>query len=89
MAHIEDPPLRLDIRERELDLPVDTPGTQQRRVQALYPVGRQDDLDIRPRIKPIELVQELEHRPLDLTLPARLRVIPASEEPISETRLKT
>jgi len=35
------------------------------------PVGCHEDLDVAPRIEAVELVDELEHRPLDLVVPSR------------------
>jgi hypothetical protein len=42
--YAKDPSLRLLVRERELDLPVDTPGTNEGGVQRLNPVRRHDNL---------------------------------------------
>ena len=126
---LEDAPLGLGVRKRELDLSVDSARSDQRRVQRLDPVSSHDDLeehkgmqkqwdtraanwvrrtrslleafpatvgragdmqpgaragryvegeaagaprphlDVRQRIKPVQLVEQLEHGPLDLPLP--------------------
>jgi hypothetical protein len=42
--YAKDPSLRLLVRKRELDLPVDTPGTNEGGVQRLNPVRRHDNL---------------------------------------------
>ncbi len=42
--YAKDPSLRLLVRERELDLPVNTPGTNEGGVQRLNPVRRHDNL---------------------------------------------
>jgi hypothetical protein len=69
-------PLRLDVRQRELDLAVDTSGPDERRVERLDPVRGHDDLDVAAGVEPVQLVQQLEHGPLDLALATRCRVVP-------------
>jgi hypothetical protein len=64
---LEDLSLGLDVGQRELDLAVDTTGTDQRRIQGLDTIGGHQHLDIATRIEAIELVQELEHCALDFT----------------------
>mmetsp|Transcript_15606 Transcript_15606/g.41971 ORF Transcript_15606/g.41971 Transcript_15606/m.41971 type:complete len:472 (-) Transcript_15606:253-1668(-) len=72
---LENLPLRLLIRHRELDLPIDPPRPQQRGIEALDPVRREHDLHVAAAIKPVELIQQLKHRPLDLALAPRRRVV--------------
>jgi len=52
------------------------PWTDQRRVETLDAVGRHDDLDVVPRVKAVELVEQLKQRPLDLALAAAAAVVP-------------
>jgi hypothetical protein len=61
----------LDVWKRELDLTVDTPGTDECRVQRLDSVGGHDHFDIPTGIEPVQLIKEFQHRPLDLTLTTR------------------
>lgn len=61
----------LDRRGRELDLPVDAAGPQQRGVEDVQPVRRHDDLDVLGGLEAVELVQELQHGALDLGIAAR------------------
>mmetsp|Transcript_1778 Transcript_1778/g.3834 ORF Transcript_1778/g.3834 Transcript_1778/m.3834 type:complete len:429 (-) Transcript_1778:221-1507(-) len=72
---LEDVPARLLVGRRELDLPVDAAGSDERRVERLDLVGRHDHLDVVARVEAVELVEKLEHRPLDLALAARGGVV--------------
>ena len=67
MNVLEDMPLRLNIRQRELDLAVDSPWSDEGRVKGLDLVGSHDDLDVPAGIETIQLVQELQHGTLNLT----------------------
>ena len=55
----------LDVRERELDLSVDTSWSNQSGVQGLDPVRGHDDLDVSSCVESVELVEELQHCSLD------------------------
>ena len=68
---LENMPLRLDVWQRELDLPVDTTWSDERRVKGLDLVGGHDDLDVPSGVETIELVQELQHSTLDFTFTTR------------------
>mmetsp|Transcript_4964 Transcript_4964/g.16607 ORF Transcript_4964/g.16607 Transcript_4964/m.16607 type:complete len:323 (-) Transcript_4964:459-1427(-) len=72
----EDVPLGLDVRHGKLNLAIDAPRADERGVQRLDLVGGQDDLDVPPGIEAIELVEQLEHRALDLALAPRRCVVP-------------
>eukprot|EP00760_Papus_ankaliazontas_P002325 PhM_4_TR10948/c1_g5_i1/m.88486 len=72
---VEDHLLRFLVRERELDLAVDAAGADQSGVERLDPVRRHDDLHLAVRVEAVELVQELQHRALDLFLAAAARVV--------------
>mmetsp|Transcript_5185 Transcript_5185/g.12263 ORF Transcript_5185/g.12263 Transcript_5185/m.12263 type:complete len:323 (+) Transcript_5185:370-1338(+) len=50
----------------ELDLPINSSRSQQSVVQDVNSVGRHDHLDSLRRLKPIQLVQQLQHRSLHL-----------------------
>ncbi|KAF3859637.1 hypothetical protein F7725_022036, partial [Dissostichus mawsoni] len=56
------------VRQAELDLPVQTSGSHQRWVQGVRPVGGHQNLDVSSRIEAVQLVDELQHRPLDLVV---------------------
>ncbi|GMS79169.1 hypothetical protein PENTCL1PPCAC_1344, partial [Pristionchus entomophagus] len=71
----EDSPLRLLVGQGELDLAIDATGTDQGGVQRLDPIRRHQHLDVSSRIESVQLVQQLEHRTLDLALSARVRVV--------------
>ena len=70
----EDETLLTPIRKRKLDLPIETPGTQQGRVQGVVSVGGHDDLDVDRLIESVHLVQQLQENSLDLAIGAGLRV---------------
>src|ERR1700734_1569951 len=73
----EDMAFGLDVWKWKLNLTVDTPGTNERGIQRLDPVGGHDHFDISTGIEPVQLIEELQHRPLDLALSARRRVVPS------------
>ena len=63
-------------RQRKLDLAVESAGPKERRVEDVDSVRRRDDLDSVVRAEAIELVEQLEHGPLDLAI-ARLLAVEA------------
>jgi len=71
-----------DVRARrligvgELDLAVDAPRPQQRRVEDVEAVGRHDHLDVVASLEAIELVEQLEHRALHLRVAAAAALYP-------------
>mmetsp|Transcript_10758 Transcript_10758/g.33951 ORF Transcript_10758/g.33951 Transcript_10758/m.33951 type:complete len:292 (+) Transcript_10758:2279-3154(+) len=72
----EDVPLGLDVGHRELDLAIDPAGPEERRIERLDLIGGENHLHVAPRVESVELVEQLEHRALDLALAPRRRVIP-------------
>lgn len=56
----------LQVGQAELDLPVQTSRSHQGRVQCVRSVGGHQHLDVASRVEAIELVDELQHSPLDL-----------------------
>merc|ERR1719421_651036 len=73
---LEDVPARLLVGRGKFDLAVDASGADEGRVQRLDVVGRQDHLDVSVSIKSVELVEQLEHGALDLTLATAGRIVP-------------
>mmetsp|Transcript_22528 Transcript_22528/g.72949 ORF Transcript_22528/g.72949 Transcript_22528/m.72949 type:complete len:408 (-) Transcript_22528:387-1610(-) len=73
---LEDPSLGLLVRQWELDLPVDTPGTDHGRVQRIDAVGGHDDLDFAAVVETVELIQQFKHRTLNLLLTTARGVVP-------------
>ena len=71
MNVLEDMPLRLNIRQREFDLAVDSPWSDEGRVKGFDLVRDHDNLDVPTGIETIQLVQELQHSTLDFTFTAR------------------
>lgn len=67
---VEDASLGLLIGQRELDLAINSTGTDQGRVESLNAIRRHDDFDIAARIKTVELIEQLQHRSLDFTFAA-------------------
>jgi hypothetical protein len=65
----------LDVRQRELDLSIDSSRSNERRVERLDLVGGHDDFDVASSVEPVELVEEFEHGSLDLSLAAGGRVV--------------
>ena len=63
----EDMTFGLHVREWELDLSVNTTWSNQSRVEGLDPVRGHDNFDVSPSIESVELVEELQHSPLDFT----------------------
>lgn len=64
----ENPSLRLLVGQGKLNFAVNTPRANQRGVEGLNAVRRHDNLDVTTAVKPVELVQQLQHRPLNLSL---------------------
>ena len=62
--------LCLLVRQGELNLPVDTTGTNERWVERLDLVRGHDDLHVVPRIEAVQLVEQLQQGALDFTLSA-------------------
>lgn len=58
----------LQVRQAELDLPVQTSGSHQGRVQGVRSVGGHQHFDVASRVEAIQLVDELQHSPLDLVV---------------------
>ena len=58
----------LQVRQTELYLPVQTPRSHESGVQGVRPVGGHEDLDVPPGVKAVQLVDELQHGPLDLVV---------------------
>lgn len=57
---------RLQVRQAELDLPVQTSRPHEGRVQGVRSVGGHQHFDVATRVKSVQLVDELQHSPLDL-----------------------
>eukprot|EP00037_Helgoeca_nana_P025280 m.274576 g.274576 ORF g.274576 m.274576 type:complete len:377 (+) comp26901_c1_seq1:1639-2769(+) len=64
----------------ELDLPVKTTRPQKCRVKNIDSVGGRNDLDVVVGLESIKLIQELEHRPLHLTVSGLFRVEPLGSD---------
>lgn len=58
----------LQVRQTELDLPVQTSGSHQGWVQCVWSVGGHQNFDVATRVKAVQLVDELQHGPLDLVV---------------------
>lgn len=58
----------LQVRQAELDLPVQTSGSHQGRVQGVRSVGGHQHFDVASRVEAVQLVDELQHSPLDLVV---------------------
>ena len=69
-VHLEDALAADDVRVRHDDLPVETAGTQQRRVEHVGPVGRGDEDDALIRLEAVHLDQQLVQRLLALVIAA-------------------
>mmetsp|Transcript_23005 Transcript_23005/g.47774 ORF Transcript_23005/g.47774 Transcript_23005/m.47774 type:complete len:345 (+) Transcript_23005:164-1198(+) len=72
---LEDAALCLLIWQRELDLTIDTPRTNHGRVKGVDAICGHDDLDFATVIETIQLIEQLQHGPLDLLLTAAGGVI--------------
>ncbi|CAN8007616.1 unnamed protein product, partial [Ixodes pacificus] len=71
---LHDPRPGLLVGVRKLNLPIQPARTQQRGIQDVYPVGGRDDFDVSAGAEPIQLVEQLEHGPLDFAVSCLLRV---------------
>ena len=60
----------LQVGQAELDLPVQTSGSHQGRVQGVRSVGGHQHLDVASGVEAVQLVDELQHGPLDLVVSA-------------------
>lgn len=58
----------LQVRQAELNLPVQTARSHQGRVECVRSVGGHQNLDVPTRVEPVQLVDELQHGPLDLVV---------------------
>ena len=67
---------RLLVRMGKLDLAIETPGAQQRRVQDVDAVRGGDHLDIGIRLKAVELIKQLKHGTLHFAIARFLAVEP-------------
>lgn len=56
----------LQVGEAELNLPVQTSRSHQGWVQCVWSVGGHQNFDVSTRIEAVQLVDELQHCPLDL-----------------------
>mmetsp|Transcript_7187 Transcript_7187/g.15374 ORF Transcript_7187/g.15374 Transcript_7187/m.15374 type:complete len:342 (-) Transcript_7187:476-1501(-) len=74
--NLQNPRSRAFIRMWELDLPINPPTPQQRRVQNIHPIRRRNHLNPIITAKPIQLIQQLQHRPLHLAVSTQLRIKP-------------
>ena len=63
------------VRRGKFDLAINAPRADECGVKALNLVGREDDLDVGARIEAVKLVEQLEHRALDLLLAAAAAVV--------------
>jgi hypothetical protein len=70
----------LEIGNRKLDLPVDSTWADKGGIETLYLICRHDHLDFGVSVETVELVQELEHCPLDLLLAAGVGVVSLSSD---------
>jgi len=59
------------IRQPDLDLSIETTGTQESGIECVGTVGGHDDLDLAELIEAIHLVQQLHQRALDLAIGRR------------------
>jgi len=57
----------LNIRQRELNLPIDPSRSNKRRIERFNLVGGHDNLDVSSRVESIELIEKLEHRSLNFS----------------------
>ncbi len=62
------------VGQRKLDLPIETAGPQQRRVEHVDAVGGGEDLDAVVGREAVQLVEEFEHGPLHFAVAALLGV---------------
>merc|ERR1719234_1065394 len=72
----KDSALSFLIWERELDFPVNSARPDQGWVKGLNPIGRHDHLGVSARIKSIQLVEQFQHCPLNLSFSAAVAVVP-------------
>ena len=56
--------------------PVDSPRAQQRRVQTLDSIGCHDDFHVASIVETVQLIQQLQHGPLNLLLAAAFAIVP-------------
>ena len=66
----------LTVRILEQDLAVDTARADEGRVERVDLVRGHDDFDVASIVEPIQLVEQLQHRALDLALTPRSALVP-------------
>lgn len=79
--------IRLGVRALACCTSVRLTWSDERRVQCFDAVCGHDDFNISARVEPVQLIEELQHRPLDLTLAARVRVVPEGNRKIPQRSL--
>merc|ERR1719180_619234 len=72
----KDSALGLLVWEREHNFPVNSARSDQGGVKGLNPIGRHDHLGVSACIKSIQLVEQFQHCPLDLSLSSAVAVVP-------------
>jgi hypothetical protein len=63
--------LCLDVAQRKFNFAINTTQSDKCEIQRLDPIRRHDDLHVSPGVEPIELIEKLQHRSLDLTFTTR------------------
>ena len=59
----------LQIGKTKLNLSVQTPRSHEGRVQGVRAVGGHQNFDVSTRVKPVQLIDQFQHGPLDLVVP--------------------
>ena len=70
------------IWRRKFDLSVNSTGTEEGRVEDVDPVGGHDHLDVLGGLEAVKLIEELQHGPLDLAVPASAGLYPGGADAV-------
>ena len=70
------------IWRRKFDLSVNSTGTEEGRVEDVDSVGGHDHLDVLGGLEAVKLIEELQHGPLDLAVPASAGLYPGGADAV-------
>lgn len=72
---VKDATFGLLIGQREFDLSINSTRSDQSGIESLNAICRHDDFDVATRVETVELIEQLQHGSLDLSLTAGVRIV--------------
>ena len=71
---------------RELDLPVESSGAEERGIEDVHAIRGRDDFDLTTRRESVQLIEKLQHRTLHLAVTGLFRVESGRKEEEEEEK---